>query len=72
MVKTSENRDWPSTLRIISAQISNGIDSTTSTAREISVSTQRPVTAATSPSVIPMAKDRMVVTKAMPIVMRAP
>ena len=72
MVSTSENSDCPSTLRIISAQISSGIDSTTSISREIMVSTQPPETAATRPSVMPMAKDRMVVTNAMPIVMRAP
>ena len=52
--------------------MSSGIDSTTATAREISASSQRPVTAAVSPSVMPMAKDSRVVTKAMPIVMRAP
>ncbi len=38
----------------------------------MTVSTHLPVTAATRPSVMPSAKDRMVVTKAMPIVMRAP
>ncbi len=59
MVSTSENSDWPSTLRIISAQISSGIDSTMSTARDSSASTQRPVTAATRPIVMPMAKDSM-------------
>ena len=42
MVSTSENSVWPSTFRIIRAQISSGIESTTSTSRdEIIVSTQR-------------------------------
>ena len=72
IVNTRENRLCPSTLRIISAQIKDGIDSTTSTRREMTVSTHLPVTAATRPSVMPSAKDRIVVTNAMPIVIRAP
>ncbi len=72
MMKISDGMDDPKIDSSISAKISGGIAIRTSTARLISWSVQPRLIAATSPNPPPMAKARIVVTKAMPIVFRAP
>ena len=72
MMKISEGIDEPKIDSSISAKISDGIAIRTSTARLMIWSAQPRLIAATRPRPPPMTKARIVVTKAMPIVFRAP
>ena len=72
IVKISTGMLEPKTPKIISAKIKLGIDNFTSTKRVKKVSTQLPTTALTNPAKIPIKKDRLVIARATPMVMRAP
>ncbi len=72
MVRISTGIDVPITDRMMSAKMSWGIAIRASTKRLRSVSSQPPRTAAAKPALIPMAKERSVMRKAIPMVVRAP
>ena len=72
MVMISVGIDEPNIDRMISAKTSSGIDSMTSTTRERTWSITVAADRGQEPSVVPIRKDRSVVTSATPMVMRAP
>ena len=72
MTRIRTGIEVPSTERMRRAKIRVGIAISVSTARLSSWSSQPPTTAAVKPSAMPIANETKVVTRAMPMVSRAP